>query len=947
MAIAERTGHVAAAARIPHTCSAEASRQFCGYRRTAGDRRIFVAEQVLGHYQLESRLGAGGMGVVYQATDTRLGRQVAIKLLHDSFAKDPERLARFDREARLLASLNHSNIAAIHGLEEADGVKFLVLEYAPGETLARRLVKGPLPFRQVLEVGRQIAEALEAAHEKDIIHRDLKPENIKITPEGKVKVLDFGLAKALEEARPPGSEAGTATITAEMTQAGTVMGTPAYMSPEQASGKAVDRRTDIWAFGCVMYEALTGKRTFPGTSTTAVLVGVLDRDPDWGALPATTPENVRLLLRRCLTKDPQGRLHDIADARLELEDALAGRGAATVPAPQRHRIGKPLLAGVATGLVIGAITVGIWTGRSAGSAAPPRVVRFTIDLPPGQRIVPSWDTHFTFSRDSKTLAYLANAVTGIVGLHERRLDDIESRLRADGQGLRNPIYSPDGRWLATVDFNKALFVKTALAGGARTPIAPIEMVFNGDWGPDGYIYWTNQLIGAIIRTSENGGKNEPVTELDVAKQERTHRYAKLLPGGKVLIFTVGSGGIDSYDDARIDAFDRATKKRKPIVNGGTSPRYSPSGHIVYARAGSLYAVPFDRSRLEATGMPVKVLDGVLMSINIGSAYFDISPAGDLAYAAGPKENGERTLQWVDRQGKATQLPLPARSYLNPRISPDGKQLAVEVEGMNHDFYVYDFDRAVMTKMTNDGMSHAPIWTPDGKHIAYRSWKGGKMTLWWMPADRSTQPERLLTKLEGWQQAVSFSPDGKNLVFDQLGVERRPAIWVLPMEGDREPRPFAATEFPEGAGKFSPDGKWMVYCSMESAKAEIYVQPWPGPGPKIQISSEGGMDPVWRPDGKEIFYRNDRKMMAVAVSTQPLFKPGAPQLLWEGDYMFGPSSGCGIKGTTTTSYDVSPDGRRFLMIRESDQKMYATKIIVVLNWVEDLKRMMADAGEKKD
>ena len=904
-------------------------------------------EQTLGHYQLESQLGAGGMGIVYQATDTRLGRQVAIKLLHESFAKDPERLARFDREARLLASLNHSNIAAIHGLEEAGGVKFLVLEYAPGETLAALLAKGPLPFRQVLEVGRQIAEALEAAHEKGVIHRDLKPENIKITPEGKVKVLDFGLAKALEEARPAGGEAGTATITAEMTRAGTVMGTPAYMSPEQASGKAVDRRTDIWAFGCVMYEALTGKRTFPGDGTTDVLAGVLARDPDWGALPATTPENVRSLLRRCLTKDPQSRLHDIADARLELEDVLAGRVAVTVTAPLRRPVGKLILAGVAAGLVIGAIAVGIWTWRSAGPAVPPRVVRFTIDLPPGQRIVPSWDTHFTFSRDSKTLLYLANAVTGIVGLNERRMDDVESRLLPDGQGLRNPIYSPDGRWLATVDWNKALFVKIPLTGGARIPISPIEMVFNGDWGPDGYIYWTNQLIGAIIRTSENGGKNEPVTELDVAKQERTHRYAKLLPGGKVLIFTVGSGGIDSYDDARVDAFDLATKKRTPIVRGGTSPHYSPSGHIVYARAGSLYAVPFDTARLEATGMPMKVLDGVLMSINIGSADFDISPAGDLAYAAGPKENGERTLQWVDRQGKAAQLPLPARSYLNPRISPDGKQLAVEVEGVNHDFYVYDFDRAVMTNMTNDGVSHAPIWTPDGKHIAYRSWKGGKMTLWWMPADRSTQPERLLTKLEGWQQAVSFSPDGKNLVFDQLGVERRPAVWVLPMEGDREPHPFGARGFPEGAGKFSPDGKWMVYCSMESGKAEVFVQPWPGPGPKIQISSEGGMDPVWRRDGKEIFYRNGTKMMAVAVGTQSPFRAGRPQQLWEGDYMFGPSSSCGIKGTTTTSYDVSPDGQRLLMIRETDQKMYATKIVVVLNWVEELKRKMADAGGKKD
>ncbi len=601
-----------------------------------------------------------------------------------------------------------------------------------------------------------------------------------------------------------------------------------------------------------------------------------------------------------------------------------------------------------TGLVVGAVAFGTWAWRSSVPAAPPRVVRFTIDLPPGQRIVPGWNPNFTFSRDSKRLLYHVVGDKGVVGLHERRLEEAEGRLLPEGQGLRSPIYSPDGRWLAVSAPEEPLLVKIPSAGGAPLPIAPLEMPFAGDWGADGYIYWTNQLIGVVIRTPESGGDSEPVTELDLARQERTHRYAKLLPGGKALMFTVASGGIDSYDDARIDVFDLATRKRTAIVHGGTSPHYSPSGHVVYARGGALHAVPFDTARLEARGMPVRVLDGVLMSTNIGSAYFDISPAGDLAYAAGPSEKGERTLEWVDRRGKARPLPLPARSYLNPRISPDGSKLAVEVEGVNHDFYVYDFDRAVLTNMTNDGISHAPIWTPDGRHIAFRSWKGGKMTLWWMPGDRSEPPQRLLTKLEGWQQAVSFSPDGRNLIFDQReGLARSSAVWVLPMEGDREPRPFAAAESPEGAGKFSPDGRWVVYCSMESGRGEVYVQPWPGAGPKIQISSEGGMDPVWRRDGKEIFYRNNRKMMAVAVLTGPPFRAGRPQLLWEGDYMFGPSSSCGLKGATTTSYDVSPDGQRLLMIRESDQGLYATKIVVVLNWVEELKRKMADADAKGD
>ena len=903
-----------------------------------------MPEQTLGHYKLESQLGAGGMGVVYQATDTRLGRQVAIKLLHESRLKDPEGRARFEREARVLASLNHPNIAAIHGLEEAGEVKFLVLEYVPGDTLAQRLAKAPLPLREALDLGRQVADALDAAHEAGVIHRDLKPANIKITPDGKVKVLDFGLAKALDAARPGAADAETVTITSEMTQAGMVMGTAPYMSPEQASGKPVDRRTDIWAFGCVMHEALSGKRTFPGDTTTEILVGILGREPEWDALPANTPENVKCLLRRCLTKDARSRLHDIGDARLELEDTLAGRVTGPMPVVERRGAGMRVLTGVAAGLLIGAAGVGIWAWQSARPAAPPRVARFSFDVPQGTRIVPTWTGFLTFSRDSKTVVY-GTAFPPPIVVHARRLDELEGKPLPAAKGLGIPIYSPDNRWLLMPDSSKALLVKVPLSGGAPVPIAPFDMPFRGDWGEDGYIYWTNSLIGGVIKTPENGGKSEPVTEFDLEKQERAHRFAKLLPGGKALMFTVASRETDTYDDARIDLINLVTKKRKALVQGGTCARYSPSGHIVYARGGSLYAVPFDHRSLEVTGTPVKVLDGVLMSTNIGTAYFDISPGGDLAYAAGPAENGERTLHWVDRQGKATLLPLPPKSYLNPRISPDGKLLAVEVEGPNHDFYIYDFARAVMSRMTNDGISHAPIWSPDGKRIAFRTWKIGKMTLAWMPADRSGPGEGLVNS-PAWQSAVSFSPDGKYLSFDQTVPFTEYGVWIMPLTGDRQPHLFTKSRSQMGAGKFSPDGRWVVYCSMESGKAEIYVEPWPGPGPKIQISSEGGLDPIWQRDGKEIFYRNGSKVMAVPVSTQASFQAGRPRLLWEGEYSYGLSSSCGGRGATVTSYDVSPGGQRFLMIKDNDQNMYATKIVVVVNWAEELKRIMAEAGGKK-
>jgi hypothetical protein len=470
------------------------------------------------------------------------------------------------------------------------------------------------------------------------------------------------------------------------------------------------------------------------------------------------------------------------------------------------------------------------------------------------------------------------------------------------------------------------------------------MAFHGEWGRDGYIYWSNALTSGIVRTSADGGDAEAVTTVDVDAQERNHRFARLLPSGKAVMFTVASGDLETYDDARIDVVELPTKKRKPLIKGGTHARYSPSGHIVYARGGSLYAVPLDASALEIRGTPVKVLDGVLMSTNIGTALFDISPKGDLAYAVGPAEDGHRTMHWVDRNGnESPPLPLPPRSYLNPRISPNGKYLAVEIEGPNHDLYTYDFQREVLSRISNDGISHGPIWSPDGSRIAYRMWKGGAMTLAWMPADRSGPAERLVNYI-AWQNADAFSVDGQHLVFDQ--ADRRTGIksvWALPISGDRKPRQFAASG---GSAKFSPDGKWVAYCSDESGRPEVYVQSWPGPGQKIQISADGGTDPVWNPNGKELFYRNGTKMMSVAVTTTgPVFGAGKPQLLWTGDYTFGLSSSCGIKGVTTTSYDVSRDGQRFLMIKDRDSKLYA-KVRVVLNWVEELTKIVADANASR-
>jgi serine/threonine-protein kinase len=909
----------------------------------------------LGQYVVESKLGEGGMGVVYEGTDTRLGRKVALKLLHESVVQDAERMARFQREARVLASLNHANIAAIHGLEEADGQTFLVLEYVPGDTLAERIARGSLPLKEALAICRQIAEGIEAAHEQGIVHRDLKPANIKITPAGQVKVLDFGLAKAAAVSASASHLSEAATAPAEMTQAGMVVGTAAYMSPEQACGKPVDRRTDVWAFGCVLFETLSRRRPFAGDTMTELLAAVLEKSPDWNALPATVPENVKRLLRRCLTKDQHSRLRDIGDARLELEETLSGLAGSAEKAPVRTRAYWPAVAAICLLL---ASAVGVWAWLQARAVPAPEIVRFTHQLPPGQRMVPSWNPSVMFSPDGKALAF-SYEVDGVVTAFRRSINELAQVPLGGVKNLEAPVFSPDGRWVAMVDNMDLMLKKVAVGGGAPVPLTGIDMFGRGDWGKDGYIYFTDRYPGAIVRVSENGGAKEPVTTLNPQKTEFTHRHTQVLPGGKAIIFTVVTAGMKSYNDARVELQVLGTTQRKILVQGGFGARYSPSGHIVYANAGTLYAVPFDVNGLETTGPAIKVVDGVQMSTNTGSAYFDVSAAGALAYVPGVAEGGQRTLVWVDRQGKPEALPgLKPASYLFPRISPDGKTLAVEIEGATHNLYSYNFAREMLTNLTTDGLSHAPVWTPDSKDICFRSWKAGTMTMWEMPADRSHAEQRVTT-VGARQSVVSVSPDGRYLAYNQMadmGAQSGKAdmamggemeamgtgsdIWVLPLLGDnRTPRRFKGSKFDEASARFSRDGKWIAYCSNETGRTEVYVEPWPGPGWKIQLSSEGGADPLFSRTADEIFYRAGDKMMMVPYKTAGGFEEGKLSLLWEGHYSHGMSSSCGPPGVSSANYDVTADGQRFLMIKDNDQDVGSTSIVVVLNWADEMVRAM--------
>jgi len=898
----------------------------------------------LGPYEIQAPLGAGGMGEVYRARDTKLGRDVAIKILPEVFTSDPERLARFEREARMLAALNHPHIGAIYGVEDAESVHALVLELVEGDTLGERLRRGPLPLTDALAIARQIAEALESAHERGIIHRDLKPANVKITPDGTVKVLDFGLAKAASNDGVGFDLEQSLTITAGATSAGAILGTAAYMSPEQARGKIVDKRTDIWAYGCVLYEMLTGRRAFAGETASDTIAAILEREPRWDRLPHDTTTSIHVLLRRCLEKDPKHRLQDIGDARIELEDVLSGRERDDVIEDKPTVITRRAAISALAGAAVGAASMGIFAiGRNRG-AVPRNVTRFRIPLPEGAVAVASFNKRVAISPDGTHIAFnvisggLSNYVTlGGDKLYLHFLRELEPKALPFDAGA--PFFSPDGRWIGFIGSasGRPQLRKMALDGGPPVTVCGRGYV-GATWAADDMIYFVSEVPGGLVRVAAAGGEPKEVVKIDLAKGERQHRYPYALPGAKAILLTVGTADTETFDDAHIAVLNIETGQTKTLVEGGTHPRYSPSGHLLYARDAKVFAVRFDANRLETTGQAFPVLEDVLMSRNSGVANYDVSASGDLVYVPGVADKGERTLVWVDRNGNAEPLKLPLKAYLHPRISPDMRQLAVEIEGPNHNFYVYDFAREVLSHMTTDGVSHWPVWSPDGTQLVYRSGVMGHFKMWQIPADRS-RPAAQLPGTGTSQSAESWSPDGHALAYTAITPEAGSHIMVESLEGDHESRPFADIKAAAGSPKFSPDGRWLAYCSNETKKPQVYVQAFPGPGPKIQVSSDGGTDPVWKRTGGELYFRNGDKMMAVAVSTTPTFTSGHPQTLWEGHYSHGMSTSCGPPGATSSNYDASADGRRFLMIKdEAPDTAVSKQIVVVLGWADELNRL---------
>jgi serine/threonine-protein kinase len=896
----------------------------------------------LSHYRITEKLGQGGMGEVYRAEDTNLSRQVAIKVLPDEFAYDAERLARFEREAKLLASLNHPNIAAIHGLEEHEGKRFLVLELVEGQTLAERLRKGRIPLDETLDICRQIAEGLEAAHEKGIIHRDLKPANVKVTPEGKVKILDFGLAKAFQGEPSAPDMSKSPTLTSQMTNAGVILGTAAYMSPEQTRGKAVDKRADIWAFGCVLYECLTVKRAFQGETITEIVASILKSDPDWRLLPAETPPFLRAVLRQCLQKDPARRLHDIADAFIGIQE-LAAQPSDRVAFPRRLSLWW-IAGSVAVGAIAATLAMIVFMKHSQVGSSPP-VTRAILRIEPGQwlagiaRQPEFWRpsrTAMAISSDGRFIVY--SAIEGnpspqaVPRLYIRRTDRMEAKPIAGTEGGINPFLSPDDRWVGF--WAEGRLMKVSIDGGVPANLCDVLLPFGASWGPDNNIVFSPEREIGLFSVSADGGKPKALTTPDKAKEEVSHRLPRCLPGGKGVLFTIMKEPGDTQPSVAV--LDLKTGKWHVLMEDAADARYVPTRHLVFLRRGTLMAVRFDASRLDVTGQPVPVVANIMQAISTHVAYnicagqVSISNSGWLIYVTGGiVPDMENSLVWVDQTGAAQPVASFKAPFISPCLSPDGQRIAYATVGSEWRLHVYDLTRGTESPLTGEGKCQFLAWTTDGKRLVFNWWKSGRPNLHWQPADGSSPMERLAAS-EHYQALGSLTPDGATLAF----VEEHPGtgddIFLLDLQS-RRVTPLLNSRSDERYPVFSPYGRWLAYSSTESGREEVYVRSFPNPGGKWKLSLDGGTEPLWARSGKQLFYRWQDQVWVVDVRTDTGFTPGRPRLLFE-------QPGYRM-ATPIRCWDISLDGQKFLMVKLDDRKPQpVTEMILVQNWFEELKRL---------
>jgi serine/threonine-protein kinase len=878
-----------------------------------GDARGLSPGDRIEHYEIVGLIGRGGMGVVYRARDLRLGRDVAVKVLPDSFASDPARVARFRREARALAALSHAGIGAIHGVAERDGLEALVLELVEGPTLADRVERGSLPMEDALGVGRRLAEAIAAAHARGILHRDLKPANIKVQPDGAVKILDFGLARMLS---PEAADDAVTDLSAQ--SPGMVLGTAAYMSPEQARGQTVDERADIWAFGCILFEMLTGTRAFAGTTVAEVIARVMEREPAFGLLPSSTPEPIRRLLRRSLEKNPQRRLAHIGDAILEFDDASAPTLATIEPASTRWTSWLMLATGVAAGAILTALAI-----RQPPPAASTAVARFVLPLPAGDEPVTGFQPMAALSPDGRTLVYRARR-NGVVQLFRRNLDGLEPEPIRGTENGTSPFFSPDGR---TLGFDSdGVLKRVSMAGGQPVIIGPAPGGVTATWTNDDAIVFATNTGRVLQRMPASGGAPVAVTALDRGRGDTLHLLPQALPDGRTLLFTIVSGS------ARRVAL-RLGSGEVRIVAEGTHARYLPQGFIVFFREGSLWAVAFDLGSLTTSGPPSPVFDGIEHTDNT-VLHFDAAPDGSIVYLpAGEIGASRQRLVWFDRSGGETPVALEPRSYLRVSLSPDGTRLALAIrERGNTDIWTADLERRSISRLTFDPtIETMPTWSPDGRTVAFRSEREGP-GIFQRDAQGASAIERLTATDGPIHSPYSWTPDGKTLLFALFRSFRHQAIASI-TPPDRTIRVLLDGDFAQLDPQVSRDGRWLAYQSDESDRFEIYVRPYPGvEANRWQISTTGGTSPRWSPDGRELYYVDQTGLVTVPVEPGGAFKVGRPRRLFAVK-AFG--------GRLGADYEVAPDNGRFLFILDDPStNTRSVELVYVQHWVEELKQRAA-------
>ena len=878
----------------------------------------------VGPYEVGAKLGEGGMGEVWRATDARLRRDVALKVLPAGFLADRERLARFEREAQTLAQLQHPNIASIYGLEESNGTRALVMELVEGEDLAARIALGAMPVEGAVAIARQIAEALEAAHEQGIVHRDLKPANVKVRPDGTVKVLDFGLAKAME---PAGAASATdvarsptlmrsPTLTgAPGTQLGVILGTAAYMAPEQARGAKVDKRADVWAFGVVLHEMLTGERLFAGENVVDTVSAVMREPIDLARLPAGTPWRLRELLRRCLERNPRNRLHDIADARIVLEELERGAREGDAPveasalAPARARRGlAPAWTATVAALALLAGLAGGWLLRRPASASPAAAARWALAIPDGLSLSTDQHPQIALSQDGRLQIAVVLDSTSTSHLLLRSLDQVEPRLLPDTAGANSPFFSPDGAWIGF--FRGPSLVRVPTAGGPPVELARFESPSTGrrggTWSSDGFLYFASDVTSGLERVSENGGPVTEVTRLDTARDERTHRWPQALPDGSAVLFTCDrEGSTEYYDDARIEAVRVATGERHVLVEGASQARYAGGDRLVFARGGSLFSVAFDPRALTVSGAPELAAQGVATDVGSGAVQFALSASGAALWAPGGP-SASFGLVWVDRNGAETPAAVPPEPYSEAQLSPDaGRAALIGGPAGAADLWVVDLERGTSTPLTTGGLIASPVWSPDGSRIAYatRFRRGGELRwqIAWRFADGSREAEVLLEDEESLAPS-GFTPDGAELLYttgDPAGATHQ-RVHLLELTGARERRLLIGDRWGKWGAVVSPDGRWLAYMSTEGGQQNVFVRPFPAGEGRWQVSSPLGMEPRWGPGGRELFYRGGSIVYRVAIDAAAGFSAGRPEPVL--DRVTGASN--------PHSYNPAPDGRIF-------------------------------------